>query len=54
MDNNVVRKRHEAALDNLHVVGQYLIIQADCPQYVREAWKTINEYIRNKKDNPHN
>lgn len=45
-----IQERHRVALENLHTVGQYLIMQSDCPQNVREAWRTLNNYIKNKID----
>ena len=45
-----LKERHEVAKDNLHAIGQYLIMQPDCPQHVREAWRTLNGYVREKQD----
>ena len=46
-----LQKRHAIALENLYAIGQYLIMQQDCPQEVREAWRTLNVYIRGKENN---
>lgn len=45
-----VKRRHAIAMDNVYAIGQYLIMQPNCPQNVRDAWRTLNDYIRNKKD----
>lgn len=48
--HETIQERHRVALENLHTVGQYLIMQSDCPQNVREAWRTLNNYVKNKID----
>ena len=52
MDNTIdkLKERHEVALDNLYAIGQYLIMQKDCPRNIRDSWRTLNDYIRNKID----
>ena len=45
-----LKERHMIALDNLYAIGQYLIMQADCPQNVRDAWRTLNNYIRGQQN----
>ena len=46
----ILQERHAAAMDNLHIFGQYLIMQKDCPQKVRDAWRVLKDYIREKQN----
>ena len=43
------KDRHEAALEQIHIIGQYLIMMEDCPANVRDAWRTLKNYIANNK-----
>lgn len=46
--DNKLKERHTAALDQVHVIGQYLIMVEDCPQNVRDAWRVLANFIKEK------
>lgn len=49
VSNERKAERYTAAVDSIHMIGQFLIIQNDCPRNVRDAWRTLAEYIRKIK-----
>lgn len=44
------KERYHSAKDSVLLLGQYLILQEDCPKVVRDAWRTLSEYVYKKED----
>lgn len=47
MDKKTKQKeRYKAAMACIDAIGQFLILVDDCPKIVRDAWRTLERYIK--------